>query len=157
MNCHSVQDQLTRAADGATPASDQAAIAAHLSACSECQRFAETLRRLPDWIAEEVASHPVPDAEEMWREVQAQIQTPPKPRKVAPIVWLTAPLAAAAALVFAFLPQRNAPDSSVIADNQIVQVDYVEVEDPDATAMVYVDNESGWLVVWADDPAANRG
>ena len=94
----------------------------------------------------------------MWGDISAQLNSPEqqstKPRK---IIWLAAPLAAAAALLFAFLPQQNNDTTSAIAGNTIVQVDYVEIEDPDSTAMVYVDKESGWLVVWADDPSVNRG
>jgi hypothetical protein len=37
-----------------------------------------------------------------------------------------------------------------------VHADYVEAGNPAASTMVYVDKESGWLVVWAAD-AGNSG
>lgn len=45
-------------------------------------------------------------------------------------------------------------DPSIIAG-----ADFVEVNDPNASTMVYVDKESGWLVVWATDidAAPTRG
>jgi hypothetical protein len=44
-------------------------------------------------------------------------------------------------------PPLSTPyDPSIIAG-----ADYVEAGDPNAATMVYVDKESGWLVVWATD------
>lgn len=157
MNCHTVQEHLTRAVDDDQSASLQTSITAHVESCAVCRQFAANLDELPPLIRTEVESISVPSADEMWREVSAQLNAPDKPRKVAPLIWITAPLAAAAALVFTFLPQQNQETDPVIADHSTVQVNYVEVADPDSTAMVYVDKESGWLVVWADDPSATSG
>jgi anti-sigma factor RsiW len=161
MNCHIAQDQLLRAADGSLAATQQTALNAHVKSCATCQHFAESLNSLPELLRQDAKSVSVPDADQMWNDVSAWLNAPEeqqsKSRKIAPIIWLAAPLAAAAALVFAFLPQQSDNTAPVIAGANIVQVDYVEIEDPDSTAMVYVDKESGWLVVWADDPAVSSG
>jgi len=119
------------------------------------------LNTIPALLKQDAESVSVPNADELWRDISAQLNTPDlhttKSRKFAPIIWLTAPLAAAAALLFAFLPQENQEVAPVIDGSNIVQVEYVEIEDPESTAMVYVDKESGWLVVWADGPSVNSG
>jgi len=161
MNCHTAQDQLLRAADGGLAATQQTALNAHVESCATCQHYAESLNSLPKLLRHDAESVPVPDADQMWSDVSSRLNAPEmqksKSRKIAPIIWLTAPLAAAAALLFAFLPQQNDEAAPAIAGANIVQVDYVEIEDPDSTAMIYVDKESGWLVVWADDPSVNSG
>ena len=35
------------------------------------------------------------------------------------------------------------------------KVEYVETENEDASPFVYVDDESGWLIVWASAPPEN--
>ena len=163
MNCRIIQDNLTHAADGVLSASQQATVAAHVKSCAACRQFTEKLDAIPKLLQNEVDSVSLPDADEMWDKISAKLNTTneqptkSKSRKVAPIIWLTAPLAAAAALFFAFLPQQKNEAAPIIAASDMVLVDYVEIEDPDSTAMLYVDKQSGWLVVWADDPSVNRG
>lgn len=161
MNCHSAQDQLLRAADGGLSAQQKNALTAHIESCAECGHFAESLDTIPSLLHRESESVPVPNAHDLWSEISSQLNSPEeqtnKPRKIAPIIWITAPIAAAATLLLAFLPLRQNDIVPVTTENNIVQVNYVEIEDPDSTAMVYVDKESGWLVVWADDPSVNRG
>jgi hypothetical protein len=52
----------------------------------------------------------------------------------------------ASAPAFVPPPLSTPYDPSIIAG-----ADYVEAGDPNASTMVYVDKESGWLVVWATD------
>jgi anti-sigma factor RsiW len=161
MNCHTAQDQLLRAADGGLAATQQTALNAHVESCATCRQYAESLNSLPELLKHDAESVSGPDADQMWNDISARLNTPDeeqaKSRKISPIIWLTAPIAAAATLAFVFLPQHNDETSPTVAGANIAQVDYVEIEDPDSTAMVYVDKESGWLVVWADDPSVNSG
>jgi hypothetical protein len=64
--------------------------------------------------------------------------------------WAAAPVAAAAALAVAvwFKPPALAP-----ADPAIARAVFVEPGDARATTLVYVDEPTGWLIVWAA-PAA---
>ncbi|MBE36899.1 MAG: hypothetical protein CMI16_15320 [Opitutaceae bacterium] len=161
MNCQTAQDELLRVADDGLAATQQTALKAHVESCATCQQYAESLNSLSELLQHDAKSVSVPDADQMWRDISARLNTAEKQqsksRTIAPIIWLTAPLAAAAALAFTFIPHQSDETAPAIAGNNIVQVDYVEIEDPDSTAMVYVDKESGWLVVWADDPSVNSG
>ncbi len=157
MNCHTAQEKLTRATDQASSESSDDALAVHLASCESCRQFAENLAAISPLIKEEIAAVPVPAADEEWQQLHRRLSQTRKPTKAARIVWLTAPLAAAAALIFAFIPSRTTTEESALTVAQTSQVDYVEIANPEATAMVYVDRESGWLVVWADDSNGHNG
>lgn len=163
MNCQTSQEQLLRAQDGLLPQQQQPGLDAHLSACPACREFQASLEQVAAGIKNEAASVPVPEFDETWKNIQSRLHTPeatkPISKRVAPIIWITAPLAAAAALVFAFLPGQSTSEfpSLSVSETSITQVDYVETDDPNATTMVYVDKQSGWLVVWADDSAVTNG
>ena len=78
---------------------------------------------------------------------------PPKKRPLAPVIWFGTSLAAAAALTLVFLtpeprPQTQDPTPRGAA---FAQASYVEAGDRNATTMVFTDQQSGWLVVWATE------
>lgn len=81
--------------------------------------------------------------------MQARLSTPASQRKrtLAPILWLSAPLAAAAAIMLALLSGIQIPFTT--PDVPTTHVDYVVAGDPSASTVVYLDQDSGWLVVWA--------
>jgi hypothetical protein len=65
------------------------------------------------------------------------------------VFWLGLPLAAAAAVAFVFLnPQTSAPETA--------RAEFVETGETAGSTMVYVDKESGWLVVWAAEPSREQ-
>ena len=88
--------------------------------------------------------------------MQARLVAPTKRRKrtLALVLWLSAPLAAAAAIMFAFLSVKPTPPARLEAP--VTHVDYVVTGDPTASTMVYVDEDSGWLVVWAESAPIGR-
>ena len=43
------------------------------------------------------------------------------------------------------------PMATEVATAEVARADYVEAGDTNASTMVYVDKDSGWLVVWASD------
>lgn len=96
----------------------------------------------------------VPDADEEWRLLQARLDAPRRRRSLAPVTWIGVPLAAAAAIALAFFVTRPAP--LALAGREVASVDYVDVAGRDATPVVYMDKDSGMLVVWAVDNA-NEG
>ena len=76
-------------------------------------------------------------------------------------MWMSHPfrlLAAAAALALIFVtPSQTTTatnDLEARSDSGITHVDYVESGDPNASTMVYVDQDSGWLVVWTSNSRA---
>lgn len=163
MNCRTIQEQLMRATDRETASIQPSAIDAHVRTCASCQQFVASLETASAAIQADADAATVPTADAMWASVRSRLNETGKaekqPRKVAPIIWIAAPLAAAAALAFAIFPGKPLAPQQVAAASvpQSSQVNYVETTDPNATTMVYVDKQSGWLVVWADDPSANRG
>lgn len=101
----------------------------------------------------------VPDANEVWRELQSRLAQPDtkplKKRPLAPVIWFgTSLAAAAAALTLAYLgtfTSGSHPAPLTTPTGQVAQADYVEAGNQNATTMVFSDQESGWLVVWATE------
>ena len=182
MTCRDIEPLMLAERDGALTPTERAVLSNHVATCPACRQFRTQLAASLETYRASAASVAVPDVDEAWRDLRAQLREPARPAKkrpLAPVIWFGAPLAAAAALAFAFRlgsgpsvsrlpapasvqvaaisappppppPSASAPaapyDSSIIAG-----ADYVEAGDPNASTMVYVDKESGWLVVWATD------
>jgi anti-sigma factor RsiW len=164
MNCRDSESLILAERDGALAKDQLTVLSDHVAACPGCRQLRTNLATALDAYKTGLASIPAPDADEAWRDLQDRLDKPAKRRPLAPVIWFGTPLAAAAALAFAFIvtrPNTSEPtarlavtpppvplyDSSVIAG-----ADYVEAGDPNASTLVYVDKESGWLVVWATDP-----
>ncbi len=106
-----------------------------------------------DTLRTDAARVTVPDVDAEWRLLHARLNAPRR-RTLAPVTWIGLPLAAAAAVALAFFVTRPAP--STVAGAAVASVDYVDVAGRDATPVVYVDNDSGMLVVWAVDNSATE-
>lgn len=119
-----------------------------MAECAACQRWQVELARAMDAVRADAAAVPLPDVEAEWRRLQDRLAAPRR-RRLAPITWIGLPLAAAAAIALAFFVTRPGPAG--FASGGIASVDYVEVAGRDATPVVYLDNDSGMLVVWAVD------
>jgi hypothetical protein len=156
MNCHQSETLMLAARDCALDPVQGAALAEHVGNCASCRRLQASLDAgFARWKSETTLTSP-PDASAAWRLLRAQLAEPAvRPRRRRPpLLWLAAPLAAAAALAFTFYrptaPVIPAPGPMPIAE--IARADFVEAGDATASTMVYVDKESGWLVVWASGP-----
>ncbi len=138
--------------EGGVPPSPgwQDEVAAHVAACPDCRRLQADLAMMrASWRAD-TAQVAIPDENAAWEKLRPLLSQPAKrtPRRLAPLLWISAPLAAAAAFAFVMLN----PAAPTAGENSIaVHADYVEAGNPAASTMVYVDKESGWLVVWAVD------
>lgn len=161
MNCRNAQDLLLAERDGVLTGEQRAALDAHVAACPACQRQRTAVGEAMEAVRAEWASAPLPDRDEAWQDLRVRLH-PPAARKTrrrgAPLLWLGAPLAAAIALLL-FRPVPP-PVTAVVAETPTTaSADYVELSDARATPMVYVDDDSGWLVVWAvsDAPAGGKG
>jgi hypothetical protein len=70
--------------------------------------------------------------------------------------WTGLPLAAAAALALVFWAPDDAPtatgEDATFAEAAPAYAEFVEASDNAASTVVYVDQESGWLIVWASAP-----
>ncbi len=152
MNCPDAETLLQAARDGALTAEQRTALDRHLAGCPTCRELQAGLRLAGEAVRVEAASVTVPDADAEWRKLRASLrgaEVPEQPkRRLAPVIWLGAPLAAAAAVALAFFLQspRPAVPHDAVA---LASVDYVEAGRADASTMVFQDQQSGWVVVWA--------
>ncbi len=150
MNCRDIAPLLSAERDGALPSVQRAELVRHVEACAECRALQAAFTHAME------ALH----ADEEWRLLQARLAQPERERRrrLAPITWIGLPLAAAAAVAFAFYLGRPEPlgESRALTPTgvELAHADFVEVTDPNATPIVYTDKESGWLVVWAADSGA---
>jgi anti-sigma factor RsiW len=176
MNCRDNESLILAERDGALTKAQLAALSDHVATCPACHRFRTNLATALQTYHAGLAEASVPNADEAWHDLQRRLNQPAKKRSLAPVIWFVTPLAAAAALAVSFFVTRPAPPASGIPTPQtqnvaaarlpvplhdpsvIAGADFVEAGDPNASTVVYVDHESGWLVVWATDPeTATKG
>lgn len=160
MNCRSAHQLLLAENDGVLTPAQHTELASHLASCAACRAYRAELAAAMDTLKTDAAAVPLPDVDAEWRAVQARInatRSASAPRReklrLAPIVWISAPLAAAAAVALALFVGRPVPGGNLAnasGTEFAARADYVEVADPSATPIVYSDQESGWLVVWAE-------
>ena len=164
MNCRDNESLILAERDGALTKDQLAALSDHVATCPACHQLRANLATALDAYQAEVAAIPVPDTDEAWRDLQAKLPgavgKSSRKRPLAPIIWFSAPLAAAAAIAVAFFVNRPTPatppgelafSAPPYDPSTIAGADFVEAGDPNASTLVYVDKESGWLVVWATD------
>ena len=162
MNCRDIEPLLLAERDGVLTNQQHAALAKHVATCPACQQFQARLSEATDFLKMDAADVAVPDADTAWRELRAQLHggkaRPAKKRPLAPVIWFATPLAAAAAIAFAFLVNRPVPPAAVVPAPLVAihNTDPIGADDSAAPTMAYVDQESGWLVVWSTDPSAAK-
>ncbi|MBI5381526.1 MAG: hypothetical protein HZA31_06460 [Opitutae bacterium] len=158
MNCRQAQRLLLTERDHALAPEQTGPLAAHLATCPECAAYRATLLDASAMMRTAATQVPAPDATEEWLQLRARLRTPVRretTRRLAPFAWLGLPLAAAAALAFYFFAGQPYPvERDGDTTTELARAEFVEVKDASASTMVYVDKESGWLVVWAVDGSA---
>lgn len=160
MNCRDIEPLLLAERDGVLTSRQHAELADHVAGCPACRRARLNYGDAVTFLKTDAANVRVPDADKEWRAIRSQLHgevaDPAKKRRIAPVVWFGAPLAAAAALVFAFFLARDpVPVTPSLGPQfpvtELARAEFVEAGDSNASTMVYVDKESGWLVVWATE------
>lgn len=168
MNCRHVEPLLLAARDDTLTAAQRAELERHLADCAPCRQLHDDLNASLAALRTEIAGVTLPDVDAEWRQLQGRLrETRPaqaRRRQPAPLLWFATPLAAAAAIALAFVLARPTPvaePSGVAIEPSplagLAHADYVEVAVGEATPIVYVDQESGWLVVWADMSDTTHG
>lgn len=110
----------------------------------------EVERGLAAWRAE-VAATPAPDVERAWRSIRRRLgeggEARADVRRASPWLRWGVPAGAFAAmlLVVVFVLRRDDPAGNA----QLARAELVELADPALTPVVFVDEQTGWLVVWA--------
>ena len=163
MNCREAQSQLFAERDGSLDLLRRAALDSHIANCGGCQRVREDLTAALAAWHNEVNRAMIPNAELEWHAVRRRIRGGPdtgaarvsRPRRNL-FAWIAVPLGTAAAVAVAlFVSPQTSSTSTQVA--HIARANSVEVPGNNATTMVFVDEKSGWLFVWASDATAQKG
>lgn len=154
MNCRSAQRLLSAERDGAPATSERAALGSHLAGCAECQRFRAVMVEAADAWRVSTARVATPDAELAWQAVRREIRAGGASTMAPSAPWFSRwalPVGAAAALAaVAVIVAPHWRQAPTVPIRTVARADAVEVGGS-SSPMVYVDNQSGWLVVWAPD------
>lgn len=161
MNCRAIESLLLAERDGVLTTSQHASLEQHLATCPVCRQLRVDLAAAMSTLHTDAANVPLPDIDAEWNTFRARLGAasshPEKKRSLAPIIWFGAPLAAAAALALVFFldrPPSGTGETIQVADT--ASADFVEAGNASDSTMVYVDKESGWLVVWATSSESER-
>ena len=153
MNCRDIEPLLLAERDGVLTTTQHAELERHVAACPSCQQLRARLAETLNAFQADAATVTVPDAGAEWAILRAQLSgesaKPAKKRPLAPVIWFGSSLAAAAAIALAFFGSQPKPAEPAVTT--VAQAEFVEAGNADASTMVYVDKDSGWLVVWATD------
>ena len=161
MNCRDIEPLLLAERDGVLTSEQHAALGRHVATCAACQQLRLRLTEALTAFQADAAKIALPDVDEEWRTLRDRLHgagaKSAKKRPLAPVIWFGSTLAAAAAIALAFFSQQPKPATPQLfsPDDQIAEAEFVEAGDINASTLVYVDKESGWLVVWATDIDAN--
>jgi len=150
MNCRQAERALSRHLDDELPANDVATLEEHLASCSACRDSAAEWRGLGDAMRAEAPSE-VPDPTKAWHDIRRTLRNrePPtvqenrRPWWARPLPWAGA--AATVALITLGYLRHVSPSSQFPSGSA---VEYVDTELPGASTVVYVDDETGWNIVW---------
>lgn len=157
MNCHSAQRQLAAERDGALATGERAGLVAHVAGCAECRRFQAGMAEAAAGAKAAAARAAVPDEERAWQDIRRELRAagPTTTRAWWNLGRWALPLGAAAALAAVAVIGPSWTDDE--GPPTVARAEFVEVSG-DASSVVYVDDKSGWLVVWASaEPNAKGG
>jgi anti-sigma factor RsiW len=159
MNCPDTETLILSERDGGLTPDQLTVLSDHLKVCPACRQLHDRLATAMDEYRTGIAQGVAPAADESWQALQERMNKRQKKRPLAPVLWFGAPLAAAAAVAIAFIslqptaqpppPLATTQAAVAKAPTEVARAEYVEAGDVNASTMVYVDKESGWLVVWA--------
>ena len=175
MNCRDAETKILASRDAPLGAADEAILAQHLQECPQCQVLAEQLTAAMDSWRETDAQVEVPNPITEWHAVRRRIRSG-ETKTVAGglpswsrLLRVALPMATAFAIAINFWSAPTAPESPLEGPllthresgwdgmhdhfTYEARAEFVETEDEEISTFVYVDEESGWLIVWAsEDP-----
>jgi len=158
MNCREAEKLILIEREGASGDSRRAALETHLEGCPACRDLQAGLTAATQsWKAMDVKVA-LPDVEREWHAIRRRMRaTEIGPRFSLLPAWLVPSLAAAAVAVMVFFIGAPWSGQETTQSASVARAEYVEVADESASTLVYVDEDSGWLVVWAVAPAEEAG
>ena len=162
MHCRDAERQIFAERDGALDQIQRAALASHLTDCAACRQIQQNFSRVIESWRIEASAIVVPDAEREWHDVRRRIRggvvvgEQPVVAGRRWMAWIAVPVAAAAALALSLWTPEEPPHKKSVplaqpaAAPAVARANSVEVSARDG-AVVFVDDKSGWVVVWDGD------
>ena len=154
MKCRAAQRLISAERDERLPASERAALEAHVAGCAPCRADRESLAAAAAaWATHDRAVAP-PDVEQAWRDIRRGMrQAGPDSRPVhrpwwMRTLWTAVPALGAAAVALVVWIRGPKP----VTDPEAAMASwaqFVEVNASVGAPVVIVDEASGWVVVWA--------
>jgi hypothetical protein len=167
MNCKTALELISRDREPDSDVGSRSQLEAHLATCESCRQTQSRLAATLDSWRSEAAGAAVPDPAREWSTLRRRLRessaaTPARPIAGRPIQWAWLAIPAAAALVaLAILRPPFGPGDEPAASPAMSAVaaraDAVEAPGGNASTMVFVDDRSGWLIVWASDSGGRSG
>lgn len=157
MNCREAEHQIFAERDGALDSHQRAALGAHVAQCATCRQMRDGLAHaIESWRVSTEAVR-TPDADLEWLNLRREIRrgAGAKPASTARSPWATwvaLPAAAAAALAVVLAVRHGNRGATPEATKAVARA-HVEASVENASPVVFVDDKSGWVFVWAtNDP-----
>ena len=158
MNCRESLRLICAERDAPLAAGTRSHLEAHVAGCASCRQARSNLTTALAFWRHRTASAKVPDADHEWLEVRRCLRSGHNSAATAsrsswrlPLGWLALPLATAVLAVILFLPRHAVDETTGTLGPSMARADSVEVPGAVASTMVFVDDQSGWLIVWATD------
>lgn len=163
MNCRKAQQLISVERDRALSSDERGYLEGHLTQCPSCRAEQITLSAaLSDW-RESTKAAAVPNVDRAWLDIRRahRQSTPAASRTPAGLLRWVLPVSGVAALAVVgglILPRSSSSTVQAVQveQRQIARADFVEVPS-NASSLVYVDDQSGWLVVWSVSDATPSG
>lgn len=149
MNCKQAQEWISREMDGELHTVDQIVLEKHLMQCPACKKVKEHWMSASQ-LLKQTADVKIPDATDVWAEIRSQIEKEKLTSRntLFPFPALLKWTSAAAAIIAVTLGIRfMTPEPAEIFAFQN-EVEFVETDLSDSSPVVYIDEESGWAIVW---------
>jgi predicted anti-sigma-YlaC factor YlaD len=159
VNCHPAEKLLSAERDQTLGADARAELEAHLAECAACRKLRTVLAESATAWRVNTAEARAPDERVEWQRIRRRLNGAAMDESRRPgwnvfAVWRGVALAgAAAAMLLGFVFGPGLAEQSRGASAAIAATDTVEVAGDATSAVVFVDQKSGWLVVWAAAPA----
>lgn len=158
--CNEIERLLLSEPDGALTATELAELEAHVSGCEACRRQRNQLSTVSSSLKKSQAEVPIPSSREEWMTLRNRIHEERGAERKTNrwsrpwLRWGIPALSLGTAAAVACILYLRAPSPAPFSRVTIARAEYVQSENA-ASTLVYVDQESGWLIVWASPPDAS--
>lgn len=153
MNCNETERLISAERDGALTENQRSDLEAHVDSCARCQQYRADLADAASAWKSSDQSAEIPDVDPEWFAIRRRIRNLDESGSASPVRWWRRPRwlslsvgAAASLLVAGLFWTGSEPERESVS---LASAEYVDVEDDSASVVVFVDEESGWLVVWS--------